>query len=237
MKPSCLLFLLTVPVAGQAPVIVFDRGDTEHCKTVMIEGRPMLESIFQGTSVAVGLPVSTPDGQFRVFVRVQQIGRGKARVKPKEFSALYGDAARTRFTFYQKSAEVSRQPKHEEAPLAGIVGAGLQQDAGTPADVSMGPGVDDNDRQARLRRMRNEDLNAPVRNEEAAREAKQNASSRGTAVNPDELYLTAVTLRQGSFVEGMVYFRKPKGSTLHVGARDLLFEIDIPVNGVVFRFS
>jgi hypothetical protein len=95
----------------------------------------------------------------------------------------------------------------------------------------------DIDRQARAQRVKDEDLNAPAREQEGASEEKQSKSLPGSTVTPEELYLRQSTVRQGSSAEGFVYFRKPKGSKLKIGLRDLLFEIDIPVNGVVFRFS
>lgn len=238
MKAS-LLFLLSVSVAGQAPgkVIVFDRADTERCRVVMIEGRPMLQTVYEGTSVAVGLPMSTPDGDFRVFVQVRRMGRGLARVKPRGFTALYSDAAHTRFSYYDKAAKMGRQAPSEEIQSPGIAGASSQQDPAMPGQTSAGSGVDDKDRQERMRRMRAEDLNGPARDEEQASERKRETAQPGTAVSADELYLRPRTVRQGEWVEGFVYFRKPKGSGLHVGSQNLLFEVDIPVDGVVFRFS
>jgi len=238
MKAAGFLLLLSVSIAGQVPgrVIVFDRGDTEHCKVVMIEGRPMLQTVYEGTSVAVGLPMSTPDGDFRVFVQVRRMARGKARVKPQQFSALYSDAAHTRFSFYDKAAEV-RQPVQRKETQAGVAGASSLEDASVPGAASTGLGVDDKDRQGRVKRAINEDPNGPTRYEEEAREQKENASRQGTALSPDELYLRAGTVQQGDSAEGFVYFRKPKGLSLHIGSRDLLFEVDIPVDGIVFRFS
>ncbi len=85
--------------------------------------------------------------------------------------------------------------------------------------------------------MQDEDPTAPTREQEEAREEKQSKSLPGSTVTPEELYLRRTTLRQGSSAEGFVYFRKPKESKLNIGSQALLFEIDIPVNGVVFRFS
>ena len=97
--------------------------------------------------------------------------------------------------------------------------------------------ADDQDRRARAQRKKNEDLNAPLSEQVEAHEGKQSKSLPGSTVTPDQLYLHRSTLHQGSAAEGFVYFRKPKGSKLSIGSRDLLFQIDIPVNGVVFRFS
>lgn len=241
MKGFEFLLLTSISVLGQVPdkvkVMAFNRADGEHCSVVMIEGRPMLQTVYGGTSVAVGLPVSTVDGDFRVFVVLRQTGPGKAQVKPREFSALYSDPAHTQFRFYDKAAGVDKRHVRQESQEVGILAASSQGDPGMQG-VPPAPSLDaDIDRQARSLRMRNEDLNASTREQEEAREEKQSKTLPGIAVTPDELYLRRSTLRPGSYAEGFVYFRKPKGSKLTIGSRDLLFEIDIPVNGVVFRFS
>jgi hypothetical protein len=241
MKGLVFLLLTSVSVAGQVSgkgkAIAFDRADTEHCRVVTIEGRPMLQTTYGGTSVAVGLPVSADDRDFRVFVVVKQTGPGKVQVKPSEFFALYSDPAHTRFSFYDKAAEADKRKLGQGTQDSAILAADSQGGSGLPGAVPT-PGADaDIDRQARAQRMQNEDPDGPARAEEEAHEEKQNQSLPGSAVTPDELYLRRSTLRQGSFAEGFVYFRMPKGSNLKIGSRDLLFEIDIPVNGVVFRFS
>jgi hypothetical protein len=241
MKGLVFLLLTSISVAGQVSdkvqAITFDRADAEHCRVVTIEGKPMLQTEYGGTSVAVGLPVTTGDQDFRVFIVVRQTGAGRAEVKPKDFSALYSDPAHTRFSFYDKAAEADKHNKRQQTQGSGTIAASLQGDAALPGTVPT-PGAEaDIDRQARMQRMQNEDPNAPARELEQAREERQNESLPGSTVTPDELYLRRSTLRQGATTEGFVYFGKPKGSKLNVGSRDLLFEIDIPVNGVVFRFS
>lgn len=241
MKGFAFLLLTSISVAGQVSdkgkTVTFDRADSEHCRVVMIEGRPMLQTVYGGTSVAVGLPVSTGDQDFRVFVVIQQTGPGQVQVKPKQFSALYSDPAHTRFGFYDKAAEVHQHKATEATQESGIVDASSQGASGI-SGAPPTPGVDaDKDRQLRSQRMSNEDLNGPARDQEAARREKQSKSLPGSTVTPEELYLRPGTVRQGSPAEGFVYFRKPKGSKLSIGAHDLLLEVDIPVNGVVFRFS
>jgi hypothetical protein len=241
MKGLIFLLLTSISVAGQVSgsvkVIAFDRADAEHCRVVTIEGRPMLQTVYGGTSVAVGLPVSTGGLDFRVFVVVRQTGPGKAQVKPQEFSALYSDPAHTRFSFYDKAAEVDKRKVLQETQESGIVAASSQADPGIQGAVPT-PGPEaDKDRQARSQHVKDQDPNAPAREQEQAQEENQSKSLPGSTMTPDELYLRRITLRQGSSVEGFVYFRKPKGSKLNIGSRNLLFEIDIPVNGVVFRFS
>jgi hypothetical protein len=248
VKRLAILLLTSLPLPAQVPgkitEIPFDRADPQHCRVVMIEGRPMLQTTYDGTSVAVGLPASSGDEDFRVFVVVQQSGPGRVQVKPREFFALYSDPAHTRFGFYDKAAEVEKRRVGQQTQESGqqvqdsaVVAASSEGDSemqGVPST----PGAEaDINRQATAQRLKNEDPNGPTRDQEAAREENQCKALPGSAVTPDELYLRPSTLRQGTSSQGFVYFRKPKGSNLHIGPRDLLFEIDIPVNGVVFRFS
>ena len=241
MKRLGVLLLTCISAVGQVPgtvkVINFSRADREHCRLVRIEGRPMRESMYGGLSAAVGDPVSTKDGYFRVFVLVRQIGPGKTEVKPKEFFALDSDTAHTRFSFYDKAAEADKRRVHKENQEAAMVAANSQADSGMQG-VPQTPNFDaDIDRQARALREQNEDLNRPTREQEEAREQKRSESMPRVNVTAEDLYLRPGTLRQGSYAEGIVYFRMPKGSKLHIGPRDLLFEVDILVNGIVFRFS
>ena len=78
MKTALLLFLVSISAAAQAPknVIVCNPADAERCKATIIEGRPMRELVHEGTSIAVGKPVATAEGDYRVFVRVSQVGPG-----------------------------------------------------------------------------------------------------------------------------------------------------------------
>jgi len=240
MKRLLLSLLTSIAAAGQAPgtmrVIAFDRSDAEHCKVVTIEGRPMLQTTFGGTSVAVGLPLSTGRGDFRVFVVIQQPGSGKAQVRPREFTALYSDPAHTRFPFYDKAAEIQDRTQRQQTEEPAIVSASSQGDPGMSGMALAAELGTDNTERAMMQRQQQEDPNGPARAQEEAREAKQ-GHSPGTVVPPGELYLRACTLRQGKSAEGFVYFRQPKGSNLKIGFRDQLFEVDIPVNGIVFSFS
>lgn len=245
MKGFVFLLLTSISAIGQAPgkgnvtanVIAFDRADLEHCSVVIVEHRPMLQTIYNGTSVAVGLPVSTAEGDFRVFIVVRQIGPGKAQVKPKDFSALHSDPSHTRFSFYDKAAEVDKRTVRQNTKETGVLTAGAREDPSLQG-VTPTPGPEANStREAMWRRAKNEDLNRPTRELEQNREEDQSKSPPGVSMTPDELYLRRSTLRQGSYAEGFVYFRKPKGSTFNIGSHDLLVEIDIPVNGIVFRFG
>jgi len=238
MKRLGVLLLTCISAVGQVPgtvkVINFSRADREHCRLVRIEGRPMRESMYGGLSAAVGDPVSTKDGYFRVFVLVRQIGPGKTEVKPKEFFALDSDTAHTRFSFYDKAAEVMERRTEDVAELHDASGTELpnspKRAGNSGSNASIG-----SSKAAKLGRLRKPDPNE-VDGEFGGTE-ERDAAEEGTAVTPAELYLSRSTLRQGDWTEGFVYFRKPKKSRLNTGAEDRLSEVDVPVHGVVFRFS
>ena len=47
---------------GQSPgkIITFNRADTEHCKVISAGGKPLLQSTYEGTTVAIALPLNSP---------------------------------------------------------------------------------------------------------------------------------------------------------------------------------
>jgi len=229
MKFILYLLLAPFPLSGQVSggVINFDRDDGEHCKIVMIEGRQMRQSTVSGTSVAIGSPAGTTDGEFRVFVAIRQTGDGKVRVKPNEFSALYSDPGHTRFSFHDIAAEIDARRMREAREESGGMLLNSQRD---PRTQSLDVGGS-RDRVPTTRRRSRGSLNGPAREG-----ADPHEQMPGEVAAPGDLYLRAGTLQQGTYASGVVYFRRPRRSNVKVGPSDALFEIDIPVNGVVFRF-
>jgi hypothetical protein len=49
-------------------------------------------------------------------------------------------------------------------------------------------------------------------------------------------FLRLTTIKKGSNATGYVFLRRPKGSKVEVAPAAMLDEIDIPINGVIFRF-
>ena len=49
-------------------------------------------------------------------------------------------------------------------------------------------------------------------------------------------YLRKGKVKPGSGIAGWITLRKPSGGTLEVCPTDMLDEVDLPVNGVLFRF-
>ena len=237
MKAACLLFLVSMSAAAKAPgtVINCDPADAEHCKATIIEGKPMRELVHEGTSVAVGKPVATAEGDYRIFVQVRQVGPGKAEVKPKDFSALYSDPAHTRFAFYDKAAEINQRIR--EANRAQEANGGDLDNPRRRAGSGAGQSTGGTSKAAKLGRLRKADPNEVAGRQDEATGSRRSTPQVGTIVTPEELYLSQSTLRRGDFAEGFVYFKKPRRSKVPVGLSDPLCEINIPVNGVVFRFN
>jgi hypothetical protein len=226
---------MSIPATAQGPgnVIICDSADAEHCKAATVEGKPMREMSHEGTSVAVGKPVATAEGYYRVFVLVRQVGPGKTVVKPKTFSALTSDSTHTRFAFYDVAAEINQRIRESNREQqTGGDGFGTPRQRGNSGPQSNGPS-----KAAKLGRMRKPDPNEVSGKQDQATGSSRSEPQAGTTLTPEELYLGRSTLRRGDFAEGFVYFKKPRRSNVHMGANDPLPEIDIPVNDIVFRFS
>jgi hypothetical protein len=80
------------------------------------------------------------------------------------------------------------------------------------------------------------------RSEEEARQLELR-NGTGTASTPAPLdpahpppFLRIATVKKGSNTTGYVFLRRPKGSKVEVAPAAMLDEIDIPINGVIFRF-
>ena len=230
MKPVFVILLTSVCAAGQAAekpnIIDFDPADREHCKLVTIEGRPLRQISADGTSVAVGTPALTSDGEFRVFVAIRQTGEGKARVKPGDFFALYSDSAHTRFSFRDIGAEIDARRMREAREESSGPSLSSQGDSRTQSLDAGG-----RDRMPTTRRRSRATLNGPARDR-----ADANAKFPGSVPMSQELYLRGGTLQPGGYVSGLVYFKKPRRSKIEPGSTSSLSEIDIPVNGLIFRF-
>jgi hypothetical protein len=86
------------------------------------------------------------------------------------------------------------------------------------------------------------DPHAATRSEEEGRLLQlRNQAGKGSSlpqIDPAHppVFLRITTVKQGSRASGYVFLRKPKGSRVEVSPSTLLEEIDIPINGVIFRF-
>lgn len=208
---KCLAaFLLPVAMAfGQAPgkIITFNRADAEHCKVIVAGGKPLLQSTFEGTSVAVAMPVNRGNGDFSVFVSIARAEHGTVHVNPQDFYGVYSDKDHTRFPFYDKAAEMEFAVHRQNAEISAST---AQIDPGSlrPGAVEGGP---------------------PGGSMPGAPPPAAGPSLSGA-------YFRKGKVKEGSGIAGWITLRQPKGGALEVHPSDMLDEVDIPVNGILFRF-
>jgi hypothetical protein len=225
MKILISSVLLSVAALAQNPpedkIITFSRANSAQCRVIAVAGKPLLESSYGGISVAVGMPESRGNGEFAVYVSISA-SDGTAHVVPKDFSALFSDPGHTRFPFFDKAAETqSHLPA--QGPEPGM-SAGTNQ-----IDSSMMRGGPPRSAAAGLSE------SGTLKGDNPPPSASQ-APPGAQAPEAVPVFLQATKLKKGSRAAGLVYFRKPKGSNLQVSPTDMLDEIDIRVDGVLFRF-
>jgi len=218
-----LLFLSVAALAQNPPeanTITFNRTDSVHCRVIVVAGKPLLESSYGGISVAVGMPENKGNGEFSVYVSIY-VSNGTARVVPKDFFALFSDPDHTRFPFFDKAAEIRSH---------------------SPAQAS-GPGMSAETNQIDASAMRGGPARSGAEGLSPSETLKgDNVPGNMASAPPAEVpaaapvFLEPAKLKQGSKTSGLVYFRKPKGSKVQVNPTDMLGEIEIRVNGILFRF-
>ncbi|WP_109486132.1 hypothetical protein [Occallatibacter savannae] len=239
--------LLTVPLLARAQespkVITFNRADTEHCRVLVANGKPLLSSTYDGTTVAVSLPDNWMNGEYSLFVMVSQKGDGSAEVNPKEIYALFSDPAHTRFSWFDK--------KHDLDTLASMRSQGMgQPGAGGPGGPG-GFGGSNGDSSGAAPPMTHPEVmsiggpgetNQATKSEAEARNMGMRnpgaSAPHGPQLDPAHppAFLKRTTVKNGSQASGYVFVHKPKGFSQEITASSQLGEIDIPVNGVIFRF-
>ena len=240
MKSLVLLLLVSSAALAQSTdtpkIVTFNPADKDHCKVVVTSGKPLLQTTYNGTTVAITAPQNWGNGEFSVFVMVTQAGPGEAEINPKEVSALYPDPGHTRFQWFDKA--------HDLDTLASMRAAGVGQPGGASAGGPGGPGDSTsampppNHPEARAEM----DPHVGTRTEEESRQL-QLRSGAGSASSLPQLdpahppvFLRRATVKQGSKVAGYVFIRKPKGSKAEVTPNANLDEVDIPIKGITYRF-
>jgi hypothetical protein len=228
-------FLLAASAIAQSPapnakIITFNRADTEHCKVVVSNGKPLLESTYNGTTVAITMPQNWGNGEFSVFLAVAQVGAGEVQVDPKEITAVYPDPGHTAFRWFDKAHDLSTQ--------ASILSSGLGPPSAGPLGDSSSTSPLPNHPEA----MPAPTTTVGTGSGDVAHPPQLSNDQKNAAALPklDPLhpppFLKRATVKQGSTVTGYVFLRKPKGSKLDVPPNGMVDEIDIPINGVIFRF-
>lgn len=207
-------FLILAGVArGQSTdkIITFSRTDTEHCRVIVVSGKPLLQSTYDGTTVAVAMPLNRGDGDFSVFVSVSRAGSGTIHVNPKDFYGLYSDKDHTRFQFFDKAAEAISEV-HAQGE-----GSAMSANNAQINPASMRPGAVEG--------------RGPPPGNGAANDGPPLGGH-----NTADTYFRKGKVKPGSGIAGWITLRQPSGGKLEVHPTDMLDEVDIPVNGVLFRF-
>jgi hypothetical protein len=246
MKTSVLLLLLSLlsttlafgQGADDSRVVPFNRADTQRCKVTQVDGRELLESVYGGTSVAISLPVTTSDGEFQLYVAVRQIGPGGIEIKPQDFGAYYSDPFHTRFLYVDKAAEMRMREAASRARTSdsGTVGANSRGDPEMPGNPPPPGSLNSTAYTGESRAVSGRDPNAPERQKEEAREDQEKISRLANSSDDQPGFLSPGMIQQGASVSGFIYFKKPKGFKVKSGQPGVLYQIDIPVNGMIFRF-
>lgn len=124
---------------------------------------------------------------------------------------MYSDKDHTRFTFYDKAAAMDAAT-HIQGANEGMSAANAQVDPGSIRPGAVGPG------------------GSP------AGGIPSYGPSTTEHRNISAAYLRKGKLKPGPGIAGWITLRQPKGGKLEVRPTDMLDEVDIPVNGIVFRF-
>jgi hypothetical protein len=241
VKPLIAFLLFAPAVLAQSPdtprIVTFNPADKEHCKVVVVSGKPLLETTYNGTLVAINMPQNWGNGEFSVYIAVAQVDAGEAEVNPKAVSALYPDAAHTRFAWFDKGRDLDTQLSMRAEGMGPIAGQ-----PGSPGSHSIADSSTTAPPPNHPEAMGSIDPHAGTRSEEELRQM-QMRNEPGNAAVPTPLdpthppvFLKLTTVKQGSKATGYVFLRRPKGSKIEVTPTAMLDEIDIPINGVIFRF-
>ena len=211
-------FLISAGLAyGQAPgkIITFNKADTEHCKVVAVRGMPLLQSTYDGITVAIAMPMNRGNGDFLIFVAVSQTGAQPFQVNPKDFYGLFSDQNHTRFAFHDMAAETDGVG-HPPGANGGMSAANAQVDPGSIRPGAMGPG-------------------GPPPGGGPPDGGTSGAAPTGSP-NMSAAYFRKGKVKPGAGIAGWITLRKPSGGKLEVRPTEMLDEVDILVNGVLFRF-
>ena len=144
VKPFVLFLLLSAAAFAQTAespkIVTFSRADTEHCKVVVVSGKPLLQTTYNGTTVAITVPQNWRNGEFSVFVAVAQVAAGEVQINPKEISALYADPDHTRFRWFDKAHDLDTLATLRAAGPGGLAGSnGDSKNADPPPNHSDSP--------------------------------------------------------------------------------------------------
>ena len=72
MKTLSVLLISAGLAYGQTPgkIIAFNKADTQHCKVVAVNGMPLLQSTYDGITVAIAMPINRGNSDISIFVAI-----------------------------------------------------------------------------------------------------------------------------------------------------------------------
>jgi len=222
-----LLILSSIGLAQEAPkarIITFSPTDPQHCRVVLHDGKPMLETTYDGTSVAVTMPEKISSG-FSLFVRISHEGKGRVEVIPEKLTAIYSDPNHTRFQFFDvtRGFDVTRESEKSQKDEQKIKAAPWESQHPRAAmpDGSVWASM-------------------PTIGDGASRWTEEGGISTVGGIPTNSAhpssFLRRTVLHQRDKVEGIVCLQKATGADVGASPTGMLDEIDIPVGGVTFRF-
>lgn len=219
--------LLIATALGQSPekMITFNSADTEHCRVISAHGKPLLESTYNGITVAIAMPVNRGNGEFLIFVVISRTGTHAIEEDPKEFYGLYSDSAHTRFIFFDEAAQMAWQ-------TGGPGGDAGSFDANSQMDPDLIRPVQPAGRTSRSGR--GSGAAPPDDARDGASPPAPSAAGAGPVTTA--VYLRRSKVKPGDTIAGWVALRQVNGAKLQIHPTDMLGEVDIPVGGTVFRF-
>lgn len=225
---TCLHAVAFGQYSDNPKIITFKAKDANCCKILFADGKRFIQITNRDTIVGIGEPVNEGHGEFSVFVAVTQGESGTAEVIPTDFSAWYTDPPHTRFPYVDRDDEVDGHAR--KSMWLGILAAGLSgAAAATPQQAS----VHNSDGTNSTVTYTDPNAQARVNQQSAA----TNEAIRQNAADAKSGLFHRNTVTPGTTVSGIVFFKKPKKSKVKVGKKDRLFAVDIPINGVVYRFE
>jgi len=101
---------------------------------------PLLQSTYDGITVAIAMPMNRGNGDFLIFVAVSQTGAHPFQVNPKDFYGLFSDQNHTRFAFHDMAAETDGVG-HPPGANGGMSAANAQVDPGSIRQARWDPEV------------------------------------------------------------------------------------------------
>jgi hypothetical protein len=229
-----LLLCLAAPALSQAPVVLF--ADAPCCLTVWRDGKASYVIRDANVTVIISGSSNYSVSLHSVEVAVRQDGDIPLDVNPANFSVVASDPNHTVLPYLDMDTKAAKDRKHNSflsGLLVGITAAASGAAAGLPQTATV------NNSDGTSSTITYTDPNAQA-NANAQAQANSKVASAGVAakyVAQTAGLLRRNTLHKDEIVSGTVYFQGPKGMKATKHGFTPLASIDIPINGIIYRFQ